>query len=123
MRISDWSSDVCSSDLTGVRVDALIARVIAVVALLAIEASVLVGLEQAVALRRRAGRKTGIGRGGGGAADRGDGAHPTLGEITHEQGHPWFEAPLPRRTPAPTGGHEPRMMGDEGPLGTTPKRE
>src|SRR3546814_12080354 len=106
MRISDWSSDVCSSDLTGVRVDALIARVIAVVALLAIEASVLVGLEQAVALRRRDGRKTGIGRGGGGDADRGERAHQTLGEITHEKVLSWFEASIPWRNPAPRGGKD-----------------
>src|SRR3546814_2837608 len=108
MRISDWSSDVCSSDLTargaeygaeqlvavagdlvagkatdraadqqtggaivllaaitavaaapdaGVGTDTLVARIIPVMALLAIEAGILVGLEQARSLRRCGGRK------------------------------------------------------------------
>src|SRR3546814_4903371 len=47
----------------GVGTDTLVARIIPVMALLAIEAGILVGLEQARSLRRCGGRKAGIGGG------------------------------------------------------------
>src|SRR3546814_6774318 len=103
MRISDWSSAVFSSSPAdqqtggaivllaaitavaaapdaGVGTDTLVARIIPVMALLAIEAGILVGLEQARSLRRCGGRKAGIGGGGGGDADRGERAQQALGD-------------------------------------------
>src|SRR3546814_11545645 len=72
----------------GVGTDTLVARIIPVMALLAIEAGILVGLEQARSLRRCGGRKAGIGGGGGGDADSGERAQQALGEMTHEKSFP-----------------------------------